>query len=209
MATAIAAGKVYQTRFFCQEVGQVAINVMNWLCITTTGGSAFPIDFANNLKTGMNTLFPPILNNNAYFRGVGCQQSQAPKDAEVYAAAGPTVGTGGATPLPKQCAGLSSLYDGFAGRKHRGRVYWPFASTTLNTVDGIPSTAYMTALAAIKTALTSAIVVTGTGGTATLVLAIFHRLTQTADEVTTWTNRQTWATQRKRGDYGRLNVSPV
>jgi len=202
-------GNYYQTRVFTVLDAQTAINVWGWQCTAITGTGVTMAELAANVRAGLATPFPPILTSAATFRGVGAQQAYPPKDGEAYSTAGALVGTGGAIPLPKQTCGISSIYDGKAGRKHRGRIYWPFPASTANTTDGQPTGAYVTLLEALKTYLGAGILVTGAGGTANFTFSLLHRATINGDQIIRIVSRTIWGTQRRRGDYGRTNASPV
>jgi len=46
------------------------------------------------------------------------------------------------------------------------------------------------------------------GNDATLLPVVFHRATNTGNDITSYLVRPVWATQRRRGAYGRQNVPP-
>lgn len=208
MATPIVLGQIMQIRIITRLDAQVAYNVLHYRCIGFLGVGILPSDFAAAVKTGLTGNWPPIITTPASFRGIGAQQATAPKDGEVYSVAN-LAGTGGANPLPKQVAGLASIYDGQAGRKHRGRIYFPFPDASAVTPDGVPIAAYKTALQVVMTFLTGPIVVTVGANQSTMALSVFHKLVGTADPVTVGVIRSVFATQRRRGDYGKANVSPI
>jgi hypothetical protein len=207
MANSIVAAW-YQVRVIAQLDAQVSFNVMGWQCTGITGTGCTMAELASNLRANMIATYPALLTSVAQFRGVGAQQAYPPKDAESYAG-GAIPGTAGAVPLPKQIAGVLSFYDGLAGPKHRGRFYLPFPSTAQNTADGVPTAAYVTAVAAWAAGWNAGIHVVGAGGTADFLPHILHRLTLNGTQATRYAARAIWGTQKKRGDYGRTNISPI
>lgn len=118
-------------------------------------------------------------------------------------------GTSAGTTLPTQVRPLVSLKTAKAGPAYRGRVYIPTPTTLDLAVTGHPSAAYLTALAAYIGALVAPF---STGGS-TWVPGIYHRtptgpISSTIDPLTTTVVSNLWATQRRSGDYGRLNPPP-
>lgn len=208
MATPLVLNSILQARIITTLDAQTAYNVSHWKVTLSTGTGVTPLEAITQLRTNLLTAWPAILATLCSWRGIGGQQATVPKDAETFIA-GPIAGNSGGVPLPKQVCGVLSFYDGFAGRKHRGRAYLPFPSQSDNTTDGVPTAGYLTRAGAVMTVLSSSLAVIGAGGTAALGPCIFHRLTQTADLIQRQVVRTIWGTQRKRGDYGRTNSSPI
>jgi hypothetical protein len=143
--------------------------------------------------------------------------SSVPLWAPAGSIAGNGVGTAGAVHLPKQTCGLISYVDGLSGRAHRGRMYVPFPSSADNVADGVPTVGYVVNLGALLTALLVPIIVVGAGGNTTIQPGLYHRAKvgppPVPQSITILSGPPTpstlWATQRRRGDYGRPNRAPL
>jgi hypothetical protein len=121
------------------------------------------------------------------------------------------VGTGGSTALPKQTAGLITLRSSVVGKKNRGRQYVPFPATASDQGAGVPTLLYLADLIPLGAALRNVTVVgdAGPANTADFSPIIWKKGSPTHAFITSMVVRRAWATQRKRGDYGRLNASPI
>ncbi len=114
-------------------------------------------------------------------------------------------GTAGADPAPSQCTGIISFYSDVAGRKGRGRAYIPFPSTSSVDADGKPVAGYLTNILALANVMSSVITVAPGGASVDLTPVIFHRTLATSDDITRVKTPAKFATQRRRGAYGRPN----
>lgn len=202
---------------YAVDTEQTSINAVGFqVTSTVTGGASLP-EIAAAYGNRIGGPLRAVLSNNAFFRGVGARDiTFVPKQAAAYSTSGAGAGSAGADGLPRQTAGLLSIYDGLAGKGHRGRFYVPFPAAADNTGDGKPTAAYGLRLATLATAVFTALVVVGASGTSTLTPGLVHRRanklplpfpTFTASGVPFI--RNVWATQRRRGSYGRPNSSPV
>ena len=111
--------------------------------------------------------------------------------------------------MAKQVSGLVSHYDGLGGPRHRGRCFIPFPSETDNDPNGLPIAGYVTRLAALSADWNTVKVYGAAGNTISLQPVLFHKADQTTTNIILNTSRGRWATQRRRGDYGRTNAFPV
>jgi hypothetical protein len=120
-----------------------------------------------------------------------------------------TIGTaGGGNTLPGQVAANVTLKTAFAGTRYRGRVYLPFVSDRYNDpANNIPTAAYALLAIPMAVGLAGAVIITGLSGSGILRPVIWHRATQTYDAVTDFTVQMRWSTQKRRGDYGKVNPS--
>jgi len=130
-------------------------------------------------------------------------------EAEINSAG---VGTVIGEPLPRQVSGIVTMNTAVFGRKGRGRLYLPFPSEEDSEPTlGIPGSAYVTAAQSIGDFFTQPLVVT--------IAAVNYSLDWVLQSVTDgvpsyflYTGavaRPRWATQRRRGSYGRPNASPL
>lgn len=126
----------------------------------------------------------------------------------------PTISTAGrgtsvvvGIPHPKQISGLTTKVTELAGRANRGRVYWPFPWTDTNDNSGAPTPLQVTLMTTL--AGTFLAVTTKAAGvdSATFQPVLLHKVpTLAPTPILTSLTAAKWATQRRRGDYGRPNV---
>jgi hypothetical protein len=121
--------------------------------------------------------------------------------------------------LPLQVSGLISLKTDLATRRGRGRIYVPFPSASQSGTAGGASQAYVDNLVILKEMMIGDRGMIGGGADITWRPVIFGRrrdatidqpaLPEIFVEVKSGTALGKWATQRRRGAYGRANVPPT
>lgn len=210
MAIVLAAGYMCKLQAVVQDGGQVAINTFHYK-VTGVGAPAltdadFAVYFDNQIAADMKA----IIYNGATYKGSLCQVIlPLPVTIPQIATAGAGTGTSGVNALPKQSCGLTSWKTALGGRKYRGRTYWPFMGTAMVTGDGVPSAGAQTLLANATVAVLNLTAPNVGGRSATVQLSVFHRSDGTSTPITTGLIKPAFATQRRRGDFGRLNSSPI
>lgn len=219
MSSALLVGDLLKCRIWCSNSEQASVNTLWYQVLSVGGPPATDLDVATLLDTGfLQHALPPILNNLTTYNGVQVQIYRPIGGTYfIYAAedsvAGAGPGTAGAIALPRQTAGLTHWGTVFAGRQYRGRTYWPFPAVASDLGDGTPTSAYVSQVDTIGTAFLAFTAVTGSG-TATVQLVMMHRKPKVGDTplptiIRVATAENKWATQRRRGSYGRPNVSPI
>jgi hypothetical protein len=122
-------------------------------------------------------------------------------------------GTGGTDALPRQVAGLTAWKTALAGRAFRGRTFWPFPSAAFDTGDGVPTAAAVTAYTNLAVEALNFVTVGDVTNRSIIALVIRNKPVRgvpwTSTPVTVGTTFNKWATQRRRGTFGRANVSPI
>lgn len=171
-------------------------------------------DIANALADQYAPLYKPLIWNSAEYRGVLLTRQSGALPLTIATIGTPTAigtGTGGSTAMSKQTAGVISLKTDNQGKKNRGRQYVPFPASTANTGTGVPTLLYLADLVALGVELRTARVYSNPALTETVTLTpVIWKKGQVAYSViTSMTARRAWGTQRKRGDFGRLNASPI
>jgi len=171
-------------------------------------------DVANAIADQFSPLYKPLIWNSAEYRGVLLTRQSGVLPLTIATIGLPTApgtGTGGTTAMSKQTAGLISLKSDSQGKKNRGRQFVPFPSTTMNTGTGVPTLLYLADLVALGVELRTARVYSNPALTETVTMTpVIWKKGQVAYAViTSMTAKRSWATQRKRGDFGRLNASPI
>jgi hypothetical protein len=219
MATPLQPTDLVQVRLWCTNSEQASVNSF-WYLISSVGSpAASDQDLATELGAGfMASVVPPVINNLTTYNGVQAQIHRLALGIPIVFAAVSSVtgagpGTGGAIALPRQTAGLTHWSTHLAGRAYRGRTYWPFPATAHDTGDGTPTTAYVTAINAIASGLVAITGISGSG-TAGCNFVINHRKNKAGiippqTFIISGTSEAKWGTQRRRGSFGRPNVSPI
>lgn len=218
MTQLLKANDLLRTRFWVKDGDQAAVNTMYFLMTGANVGGVTDQDAADSLQVVFNPLYIAVLNNNAEWRGVQAQLVTTPTSNPAIANTNPLVGTAGPIALPKQTSSLIQFQTLLAGRKYRGRIYIPFPATTAMALDGAPSATYLTNLGAIVTAISNLTFMVNVAGTKYIacqqVIPHFLKKGQVGPEeqptlVASWSNSSRWATQRRRGAFGRQNLSPI
>lgn len=203
-------GDVYEVKLYTVQGAQTAVNVRHFrvsaVSATTPADSAIADAFSNRY----GPVLRPLMSTSAEFRGAGQRLvSTIPKPVETYSVAGAGPGTVAADPLPKQVCGLLTLRTAFAGRRYRGRIYVPFPAESDNDFTTRPIATYVTRLQTLGGQFTGSFTITQGANTMTVASVVFSRQLGEWSVVTGYTARSSWATQRRRGDFGRSNLSPV
>jgi hypothetical protein len=211
----LTVGFVYNVATYCTLDAQASINRRSWYVSSLTGVPCDEGDLAHNVSQAQAAPYKALLTDPAKYAGVVVTRDKrygvSPFPADILSNLGNGVGTAGATPLPKQTSGLFSVYTPFQGKHFRGRMYVPFPDAADNTVDGIPTAGYLVRLGTLATVFITPLSFVGLGGgLCTIVCCLVSTGPPIRNPIlTSFTVRPAWATQRKRGDYGKANKSPV
>lgn len=208
---AIPIGGVVRCPTYCQIPGQVGTNTHKLQLVSLSSGTSFSAQsFIGAYDSFMVGFYVPLISSGASYYG-----SQAylmnpiglpPRPADFNGNAGP--GGGGAGFLPSQTAGIISLKSTTLGKIGAGRTYIPFPSPTVNDADGTPTAAYIADLDNLANFLKSPVVVIAGGVTATFKVCLYRGGTDTPRFIESAISKNAWATQRRRGAFGRLNSTP-
>jgi hypothetical protein len=218
MGRTIEGGDILKFSLWCSDSEQASVNTF-YYAVTNIGVGGPPLDdeAALDFDTAVQASIKALISNTATYRGSQCQiVSRPPFRIPQPSVVNAGVGTAGAIGMARQTAGLISWYTDFPGPSGRGRTYVPFPSTSDDAGLGLPTNGYITKLENFKDALVDLTNITGAGGTsATVAIALAHySLPRTAEQVPTVTflrshiSRGKWATQKRRGSYGRSNAVP-
>jgi hypothetical protein len=206
----MAVNDIIEFKIFSQAPSQVAINVRHYKITFEVGEGASLEAMAGNLAAALAPLYTPIMASNAVFAGVTARHIfPLPVRLETAIQGTATGGTAVGEALPKQVSGIITLGTGLAGRANRGRIYIPFPTEANNEANSTPDATYLQSLALIGLQLVLTRTVTVGVNTTDIAPVIWHRETLTSTPITMFIDRDKWATQRRRGDYGRPNVPVV
>lgn len=199
--------------------GQASVNAMHYIVASVGALAATDLDVATTLDALIQAPYKALLSALATYRGVQAQllNPVAPyKASRVAQVANSNAGVGsvaGAIAPPQTC-GLISYQTPSPGQAFRGRTYVAFPGQASDNGFGIPNATYTADLFTLGGLVTSGLGVSVSGRTAVLVRVILHRApkvgpTPAPSPVTNYSVTARWATQRRRGDFGRQNRSPI
>jgi hypothetical protein len=205
-------GQVAFLELWTQRAAQASVQRIAYRAQVTAGSGVTYGEFLTSVGTSFQALMLPMIDSTSSFRGMGVREILAPvvgSPSPAYDNSAVAVGTGVGKPMPGQVSGLIKISTAVGGRKGRGRLYIPFPAVTFGDDTDQPTAAYLVLLNALATQVLAPIVVIGGTGTAAFGLVLYHRTTGLTSPVVSTAGSPRWATQRRRGDYGRLNSSPV
>jgi len=214
MAYAVEPGDILRMNIFTKDGDQLGM-MTHWRLVNQVNGTGqTDVQIATEYDSVIESYIKPMINNNATYLGVAVQVLaatgwQSPKYIGTHQGAG----TAGATALPRQVCGFINMKTDLAGRRFRGRQYFPFPATAHDTGNGVPSGAYITLLTTYAADCLLNYLFFGTSPNTVLApLVIYHRAGKTPipapTPVVSVTMPVAWATQRRRGSFGRINSDP-
>jgi len=205
-----AVGDIVEARVYCTVLTQTSINVRHYVCTAKAGTGCTDQELADVLSTAFAAPYKALMSASSSYRGVGIHRLlPAPPGLETFSIIGQGIGTVAGDLLPKQTAGLITLRSLFSGKSFRGRVYIPFPGETDNGANSAPIGGYVTRLGTLATEFMTVRNPGAGGNTCQFVAGIFSRKLQIESVITSFVAKTIWGTQRKRGDFGRLNASPI
>jgi len=202
----VAVGELYRCVLYTRADDQLGLMVRHFRIAGINAGVPTELGICNQQELLLAGLVKPLMAGTAEWRGLTIQKiSPLPSRVEVFSNAALGGGTAGAVLMPRQVSGLVKLGSENAGRANRGRLYIPFPATTDDTVDGHPSAGYQVNAAALADALIGSKLAGPVGNTANIIWVVRHAPAFTTTDLTTRVVRERWATQKRRGDFGRPN----
>lgn len=201
---------VIEARIVCRLGEQISINVRHWRISEILVPEPSLQAIADRLHADFLPKYQAVLSSLAEFRGVIARKIRPlPPSADFIGSGAAGFGLVAGAPMPKQISGVISLKTTLAGPAGRGRAYIPFPSTGSHETDTTPDPTYIANLNVIAAEMAGNILVTEGAGTLNLRGVVFHRLAGTSTDVNDAVSRNRWGTQRRRGDFGQPNISPV
>lgn len=199
-----------QVRVVCYTPSQISENVLDYVVrspVITLGATLQEI--ASAIATTFHTDYKAFMPSVARFRGVSAQELSNPVSIPYTDSTKDGPGVNGALLAPTQTSGLIRKQTLSGGRSNRGRIYIGLVSQANIAGTGGMNGAGLTLLDNIKDTIDVAQTIVGAGGTTTLDLVVWHRggaFNYTL--VSQLVAASEWATQRRRGQFGRTNVVP-
>lgn len=211
-------GDVLEVRNVClnSHHDQIGVNVLHYR--VTAQGTFTPTlaEIAANLRPVFADIYTLCMANECRYSGVGVKNMAAPATEEHVASVGGIFGNEGLNEFPSQISRLVSIKTGFAGPGHRGRIYVPFPSTNSANSEGNMSASGITSIQLFAAGFPLTKTITSGANSVTIVLGVLRRIAGgvalppgTIDLAIQLVPKFLFATQRRRGDYGRINPLPV
>lgn len=213
----VLVGSIYKHRTYCFSGNQVGINTRYFSVAAGTGPNLSEAAFIVVLDGILAPLYKLALTNLAQYVGSNIQNitGAIPYPAAVGTSANSGNGTAGTLPVPSQVSGLISIRTGLTGRSYRGRQYIPFpdSSESTGTTPPVYTGAYQTRLLNIAAQTVGTTTVTSGASSYQIQWGLVHQkpvaIAGSFTPSTTALVGISWATQKRRGDYGRTNPSPT
>lgn len=208
MPTIITTNSIWRARVACYLPNQASINVLHYIATASAGAGGTDTTFAAGLDSLLAPLMKAVLNEAAFYRGVSVQRI-FPAPTTIPAIVTVNDGAGEVTGdlLPAQVCGVITKQTPYAGPQFRGRMYCPFPGEADNTGNA-PTAGYGARLDDIALALLDVIVAGAGGDTSDMTPCLYHRGDGSITLLTATRTNLLWGTQRRRGNYGRLNNPP-
>lgn len=210
----LLVGNIYRIRAYSTYANQVGINRF-YLRINITTPAFSEQNFLDSWGSAVLPLIATGMASDALVYGADMEDvTHSTVPVGVNTVSGQTTGTGLAPALPGQVSGIVSLHGDFVGRSFQGRRYIPFPSIDSNdfAAGGLaarPTGAYLTAMGALGTEVSGLSVYVNGGQSATVQNGFFDERGHTNfRNIANSFTPDRWATQRRRGDYGRPNTVP-
>jgi hypothetical protein len=209
MTQALAVNDIVKIQLWSHDAEQAAVNTFHFK-VTAVGGLIASLeDMIKDIDDTVEALYKAILNQQATYDGIlGQIVFPPPLMVHVVRTTNAGAGTGGAQGAARQVAGLLRWGTPLAGPGGRGRNYLPFTSNADSDGIGVPTAGYGANATAFAVALSSFTTVSEGGRTATVAFGLKKRNSSTFTAITSGNFEQKWATQKKRGSFGRPNSSP-
>lgn len=206
----MAVNDIYRLRVYWRFGDQVSINTIHLRTLTETGVINRD-ELAQYLLDDCETAWGALVTSAATYLGISLQRiapvALDPVVKEAVGVSGQVLGE----PLPRQVCGLISWRTGEAGRSNRGRMYVPFPSETDNLTGEGPTPNYTARMQNLADFFIGGVPHSGSGGlwTINLIPIIWGPTKGLGLEINGAAIRTGWATQRRRGTYGRQNPPHV
>ena len=211
MATPFVTGDLIRVTYWTQFAEQAGLMVLHWK-VTAVGGTGTNLeDAATSIMTQHAPQIVACMNSQAKLEGVIAKRLQfglSAESGEFYSTNIPSAGTVAGDALPRQTCGIITKRTSLSGPRRRGRIYVPFPSETHNAIGAVPDANYVTLIGALANVWENTLQLGIAPNTTSLKLQVYSRVGGTTVEVSQLQERRVWATQRRRGSYGKTNRSP-
>lgn len=206
---------ILQIRVAASQNNQESLNITHWKVTSVVTGGATLAEMALALDNTWRPAYKLWYPSAVTYQGTGVKNLTPPASLEFSNQAGTGAGTNTGNPVPTQVSGLIKKLSLMSGVSNRGRIYVGFVSTVCVDAFGEPNATAISKLGAINAAYDVSQTIVGGTGTTVLGLVIKHAISPTNPSpglLNTPVDRMVvstrFATQRRRGDYGKINTDP-
>jgi len=217
-----ALGDVYRQRMFCYDtpLTQICINTVYFKVTDVTNvGTMLTPSMVGVMDTRMGALYKPTMPATAQYYGLSMQlvNGVGPPPVPINSNAVTGVGTAAGNITPLQVSGLVSFRTAFAGRHYRGRIYPGFVPVSSVDANGAMNNAGEGLIATFGAGFIGNITITSGANSIIGVFVVRTSVknilpggppTITYNPITLVVTPQRFATQRRRGQFGRINALP-
>lgn len=210
-----AIGDLLQFRVCCYTPSQIALNIVHYKVVAVTGVGLNLDEFAVWADLAWKAGYKALMGSPSKWRGVGVQNLMPARTREYSSIAGDGVGTAGTTMAPTQTSWLIRLRGALAGRKGVGHVYPGFPGGTFLNAAGEQTAPGLAAITNVAANFGPQLIAEAGVNTSTLDMQIRNAdtdipvpKTPTSTPVYQLYPAPLWATQRRRGDFGKQNLPP-
>jgi hypothetical protein len=213
MSVQLALNDLIHVRYWCTCGDQASVNTVHYRVFAVATPGPTDQDVANAMDALAGPAYKALLATDASYNGVQVGfDLLRPLPLTKFANSHFGPGTLTGPTMGRQLTGLIQLQTANAGPAFRGRIYIPFPPVGDDQSQGKPTLAYLALMSLLWTAISSDLVITGSGGSITITPVIFHRSATVIPrytDVDANTISTKFATQKRRGSFGRVNTSPV
>lgn len=203
---------IVEVRLFCQLQAQGSVNVLHYRADGDTGALGNLDDAVDSISSAFGAAYKAILCAQAEYRGITAQKVfPLPLSVAVTSSAGAGFGTVLGDALPKQSCGVIKKLTDLAGPRNRGRMYAAFPSEEDCITQGRPDPTYVIRLLNLASQLLINRLLGPVVGAPQLTLfpVVWSKTGNVRNPLTGVAARTFFGTQRRRGDFGKPNQSPV
>lgn len=208
----LADGDLLRAVCYTKLGDQAGLMVFHYRCINLTGASAEQSDAALVLDTTFAADVKDCMSSDAVYFGFGVRRIESlPVTPELFELGSQGPGTSSPGALPSAVSGIISLKSDTIGPNANGRKFVPFPSEDDNDdTTHKPISGYMSNLNALGGIMISPLTAVGASPSDSIDLypVIWSRDFDVRYDIKAYVARNKWATQHRRGNYGRPNVLP-
>lgn len=206
-----ALNDILQLRVESRMGNQISLNVLHYRVILVAPAPQTLQQLVTGMATKMQAAYANWMPTTATIDQFILQNMTPPVSvAAVQSVVLP--GAGGTNGVPRQVSGLISSTTNFAGRNQRGRTYVGFPSAAWIDANGELTGAGLAKLVSVRDAIGPAMNIINGANVTGMELVIRHPNNPGPPETTSATTvvqmlaSTGLATQKRRGDFGRINV---
>lgn len=206
-------GDLIQARVVCYTPSQISINTIHLRRTNSipVGTGASLEELAITLDTAYAPRFKALMSSEAKYRGVGCKVITSPQTIEYFTVANDGVGGLVSELLPTQVTYVIQKRTVWGGRANIGRIFPGFPPQVAVDPNGVMAAAFaatVDALAAEFNAGLPVFGVSGATGDTDFTYVLKHAGGTAFTDIDNFVGSDKFATQRRRGQYGKTNILP-